>query len=229
MRVVIAIPTILARPGLAERTADVWHQRTPGHDLTTIITTEGESWAAGLNHVAAAIADDPPDVLACGSDDMIPADEQWLHHAATWLEQGMYPAPRVDDPRFVNYGGHRHPVPDGTPAGMSTFPLIRGDWLDYVFPLPPDLHYYSDNLIALKLHRAGIQCVAAPACRILHLHAPEGRGAGYGTENTRLHIDTVRYTRELDALGIDRDALTDGLRGPLWEPHYLEAGRAIGG
>lgn len=227
-RVVLAIPTIPERPGHAERTAQAWTERTPEATVEAIISTAGETWAAGLNDVYEQVKHDPPAVFICGSDDMWPADERWLPCVLPWLEQGIFPAPRVDDPRFVNYGGHLQPVPDGTPSDMSSFPILRGDWLDTVFPLPEDLHYYSDNLLAARLFLTGVSCVAAPACRIIHLHAQEGRGAGYGSENMRLYIDTVRYTRALEADGIDRTALPEGLRGHMWEESYLEIGRKIG-
>ena len=65
---------------------------------------------------------------------------------------------------------------------MSTFPILRGDWLKIAFPLPDDLHYYSDSLIAARIYKAGIPAVAVPSCRIIHLHAHEGRGLSARTE-----------------------------------------------
>lgn len=197
--------------------------------VTWITSTEGESWASGLNHVARLVGNlTADDLFVCGSDDMVPANPDWLRQIMPWLEQGKYPAPTVDDPRFVNYGGHTHPVPDGTSSDMSTFPILRGDWLKHVFPLPENLHYYSDNLIAVKLARVGIDCVAVPSCRITHEHASEGRGCGYANENTRLYVDSVRYTDELDRLGIDRATLPSGARGGLWEERFEPIGRALG-
>lgn len=227
MRVVVAIPTISERPGMAERTAAIWRMRTPGAIVTTLISTAGASWAAGLND-AAGQTWEGTDVFVCASDDMVPDDNSWLDAALPWLRDGLYPAPTVIDPRFTNYGGHPHPVTDGTPSDMSTFPILRGDWLPHVFPLPEDLHYYSDNLIAVKLQHTGVECVAVPSCRIIHEHAQPGRGCGFGNENTRLYVDSVRYSAELERLGIDRDGLTPGARGGLWEERYLQVGRALG-
>lgn len=231
MKVLIAIPTIDARPGLAEKTADRWRELTPGADVETIISTAGDSWGDGLNDVVSQLHMTSTDVLICGSDDMVPADDLWLPTVQPWLAAACFPVPRVDDPRFVNYGGPDHPsiqVEDGTPTTMSTFPILRGDWLPRVFPLPDGLHYFADNLISALLWRDGIQAVAVPSCRILHLHAQEGRGAGYGSENTRLHIDTVRYSRALAERGIDRASLPGNLRGHMWEEAFLEVGRGMG-
>lgn len=228
MRVVVAIPTIEERPGLADYTAVVWDRRTLGATVECIQSTAGSTWAAGLNDIARQVADDPPAVFVCGSDDMQPDDDGWLPAVLPWLDRNLYPAPRVDDPRFQNFGGHPFPVPDGTPSDMSTFPILRGDWLDTVFPLPENLHYYSDNLVAVLLAQAGVGCVAVPTCRIRHLHAREGRGAGYGSENTRLFVDSVRYSRELERRGIDRAGLPEGARGGLWEPHFQQQGVDLG-
>lgn len=146
---------------------------------------------------------------------MCPADDNWLPPLLDLMERGVYPAPLVDDPRFTNYGGHRHPVEDGTPSDMSSFPVLHGQWLGDVFPLPPDLHYYADNLVAVKLARVGIPCVACPSSRIRHMWAKEARGAGEGSEEARMLVDTARYTAALAELGIDRQMLPEGQRGPL--------------
>lgn len=230
-RVVIAVPTI---PERRERHAGVeafWRDRTPEHHVDVVFSEAGKSWGAGLNDVYQQVKADPPDFFVCGSDDMVPADERWLPSAELWMERACYVCPRVDDPRFVNYGSADGPhvrVEDGAPGDMSTFPILRGDWLELAFPLPDDLHYFADSLIAARIYKAGIRAVAVPSCRIIHLHAPEGRGAGYGSENTRLYIDTVRYTRALEAEGIDRATLPNGIRGGMWEPHFIEIGTLAG-
>ena len=228
MRVVLACPTIPVRVHRRPDLERLWHERTPDHDLEIIYSEAGTTWGDGLNDVYEQVRARLPDVLICGSDDMYPGDERYLPAVLPWLEKNLYPAPKVEDPRFVNYGGHPHPVPDGTPGDMSTFPILRGDWLPLVFPLPEGLHYFSDNLIAALLAVAGVSCVAVPSCRIIHAHAKEGRGAGFGSENMRLHIDTVRYTRVLEQMGIDRASLPPNLRGGMWEENYLEIGRALG-
>lgn len=228
----MAIPTIDARPNRAFVTAIDWERKTCFHaDIRSISSTAGTTWAAGLNHIWEQVRDDPPDVFVCGSDDMVPHDDRWLPAVLPWLNQNFYPAPRVSDPRFENYAGPDHPgiiVPDGTPTFMSTFPILAGSWLDHVFPLPDDLHYFADNLLAVKLMRAGVDTVAVPSCRIIHQHAQEGRGAGYGSENNRLYIDTVRYTKALEQLGVERAGLPKNLRGHMWEQHFHDAGIAYG-
>lgn len=213
-RVVIAIPTIAERAELCAATARSWQERTC-QPLEAITSLAPGGWAAGLNDVWAQVRDPAPAVFVCASDDMVPADDNWLPPLLDVMSRGAYPAPAVVDPRFTNYGGHLEPVPDGTPSDMSSFPVLHGQWGDSVFPLPDDLHYYADNLVAVKLALLGIPCVAVPSSRIQHLWAKEGRGAGAGDEDVRMLIDSRRYTRALEELGVDRKQLPEGQRGPI--------------
>lgn len=213
-RIVIAVPTITERRHRRGDVAAAW-QRHTCQPVDVIFSEAGHSWASGLNDVWAQVRNDPPTIFVCGSDDMVPADDSWLPPLAHWISQGMFPAPCVIDPRFTNHGGHLVPVDDGTPSEMSSFPVIAGVWGDEVFPLPEDLHYYADNLITVKLARAARPCVAVPSSRIQHLWATEGRGAGAGSEEQRMLVDTVRYTSALKQLGVDRQSLPVGQRGPL--------------
>lgn len=208
-RIVIAIPTIEARAEVCAATIETWHANTC-QPVETITSLAPGGWAAGLNDVWAQVRDPAPDVFVCASDDMQPADGNWLPPLLDVMSRGAYPAPCVIDPRFTNYGGHLEPVPDGTPSDMSSFPVLHGQWGDSVFPLPEELHYYSDNLIAVKLARIGIPCVAVPSARIEHLCAAEGRD-----ETARMLIDSRLYTRALEELGIDRKSLPANQRGPL--------------
>ena len=226
--VLLAVPTIPERFPRREGLEKLWRERTPEADLEIVYSEAGTTWSSGLNDIWAQVRDNPPDVFVFGSDDMMPADERWLPSALSMIEQGYVPAPLVEDPRFSTCGGHATNVPVGTPADMTAFIIIDGKWGEDVFPLPDDLAYFADNLSCLKLRKAGHRIVCAPECRIIHLHAAEGRGFGFGSENMRLHIDTVRYTRILEKMGLDRAMLPPGLRGGMFEEHFQEIGRALG-
>lgn len=227
-RVVLAVPTIPEREHRLPEFEQMWRDRTPDASLDIRYSTAGDTWSSGLNDIWAQIKRRPPDVLILGSDDMVPADERWLPSAQRWLNQGLIPGPRVEDPRFVDCAGHPGSVTEGVPGDMTGFLILRGDWGKHVFPLPEDLAYFADNLAAVLLASAGVRIVTCPTCRIIHLRAPEGRGFGYGSENTRLYIDTVRYTRALAARGIDRATLPKAQRGGMWEPHFQEIGELAG-
>lgn len=227
-RVVLAVPTIPVRAHRLPDLERLWRERTPDADMEIIYSQAGESWSAGLNDVWQQVADDPPDVFILGSDDMLPGDERWLPNVMPWIEKGYVPAPRVEDPRFTTCGGFPYRILDGTPADMTAFIIIDGKWGGDVFPLPEDLAYFADNLASLKLRLAGHRIVCAPDCRIIHMHAPEGRGFGFGSENSRLYIDTVRYTRTLEAMGIDRESLPPDIRGHMFEERYQQVGREMG-
>lgn len=214
--VVVAIPTITARGNLWERAAEAFRRHTCQPVRVVPSWAEG-GWAAGLNEVYEQVREDPPDVLCCGSDDMRPADDNWLPPLLSALRASAYPAPTVEDPRWTNYGGHSKPVADGTPSHMSTFPVLHGGWLDAVFPLPDDLSYYADNLIAVKLSLAGIECVAVPSSRIVHDHEKRGRGFGLGSEQKAMMVHSRRYSLALEELGVDRARLHSNLRGAYWK------------
>lgn len=213
--VVVAIPTIKAR-GKAWHDCEVAFAAHTCQPVTVIASYAKGGWGAGLNDVWQQVSGDPPDVFVCSSDDMIPEDDNWLPPLLRHLEAGAYPAPTVIDPRWTNYGGFDKPVPDGTPSHMSTFPVLVGEWGNAVFPLPPGLSYYADNLIAVKLAQAGIECVAVPSSRIRHAHDQRGRGFGHGTEQKAMMAHSRLYTAALDELGVNRRRLHTRLRGAYW-------------
>ena len=84
-------------------------------------------------------------------------------------------------------------------------PRPLGDWLDAVFPLPEDLHYFGDDLIRERLARIGVPCVAVPSSRIHHRWDQRGRGAGAGSEGARMEIDAPATTVSWAARGRSRD------------------------
>jgi hypothetical protein len=213
--VVVAVPTIAER-GNAWEVAAEHFARFTCQPVEVIPSWREGGWAAGLNEVWEQVREDPPDVFCCSSDDMWPANDNWLPPLLDALRAGAYPAPTVEDPRWTNYGGHSKPVPDGTPSLMSTFPVLHGGWGDAVFPLPDDLSYFADNLIAVKLSLAGIECVSVPSSRIIHGHDPRGRGFGLGSEQKAMMVHSRRYTVALAELGVERKTLASNLRGAYW-------------
>lgn len=214
--VVVAVPTIEAR-GNAWQEVMASFGRHTCQPLAVIPSWAEGGWGAGLNEVWAQVRQDPPDVFVCASDDMHAADDNWLPPLLDALERGAYPAPTVIDPRWTNYGGHTKPVADGTPSHMSTLPILHGGWGDAVFPLPDGLSYFADNLIAVKLSLAGIECVAVPSSRIRHLHLAAGRGFGHGTEQKAMLAHSRLYSLALHELGVDRRRLPVNLRGAYWQ------------
>jgi hypothetical protein len=195
--IVVAMPTRPERADACERAAEIWRDRTP-RPVDVVTSTVPGGWCAGLNDVWRRRRG--ADVLVCASDDMLPEDDRWLDLAVQHLSRGAMPVPCVIDPRWTNYGGFDEPVPDGTPSPRCTFPILAGEWLDIVFPLPADLHYFGDDLVRDRIVHAGIPTVAVPSIRIRHLMDMRGRGAGAGSEAARMELDAPRYQRELAAL-----------------------------
>lgn len=164
----MAVPTIKERGNAWEGVRDRYVARTPGKVEVVPAYREG-GWCAGLNEVWEK-AD--ADYLVCGSDDMVPEMGWWLP-LKFYMDQGYYTAPAVISDGVTDWGGFSKSVLDGTPTRMSTFPVLKREWWDIVFPLP-HLHYYGDNLIADLLRDAGIECVAVCSSKITH--HPDDRG-----------------------------------------------------
>lgn len=133
--------------------------------------------------------------MVCGSDDIFPENDYWLPACEEWLEQGKSPVPHMKDPRFEIQGGVITDTPRsaGDQSHMTNFPILRGDWLRFVFPLDPRMHYFSDNVIADRLHAHGVETVYAPDFVVVHTWDERGRGAGMGSEDIRMVHDRQLY------------------------------------
>lgn len=188
--IVIAIPTNGLRHDTLQATKDAWVRHTC-QPITFHVTTYGDTWAAGLNDAWKTHPD--ADVFVCASDDMFPEDDFWLPPAVSHLDKNECPVPTVLDPRMTTHGGTQDTywegeVTEGAPARMTNFPILKREWLDKVFPLPEDLHYFSDNLIGDRLKAAGIPLVTCLDIRIRHAWDQRGRN-----ESERMQADRKRY------------------------------------
>lgn len=191
MKIVLAIPTIADRGDAWEEVGEKFQTQTCQPLIVRPAYRPG-GWCDGLNEAWEAHPD--ADVFICGSDDMEPKDANWFPPLLRFLEQGKYPAPKMEnhDPvrGYWEYPGTWEPDPvDGTPSKMSTFCVLKGEWLPHVFPLPENFHYYGDDEIARRLRKAGIPCVACPSSVIVHRMESVGRGAGMGSEDVRMAYD----------------------------------------
>lgn len=191
MKIILAIPSIRDR-GEAWKEVGEKFQRHTCQPLTVEPGFRKGGWCDGLNETWEKHQD--ADVFICGSDDMEPLDDNWLPPILRFLDEGKYPAPAMHnhDPErgFWIYPGawELDPV-DGTPSKMSTFCVLKKEWLPRVFPLPSNFHYYGDDEIARRLRAIGVECVACPSSVIVHHMDPRGRGAGMGSEGLRMEHD----------------------------------------
>lgn len=170
-RILVAIPTIAERGDAHLEAAKSFHDHTP-LPCDIFVSWRKGGWCDGLNE--AWENRDGQDYFVCASDDMR-ATEGWWEPLAEYLGYGLYPAPTVESPEVTSYGGFHEELPDGTPTSMSTFPVLKMEWLEHVFPLPERFHFYGDNVIADRLTKVGIRCVAVASSRIVHLADNRGR------------------------------------------------------
>ena len=77
---------------------------------------------------------------------------------------------------------------------FSRGPFIHRNWWPVVAPIPSDLHYWTDNLVSVRLARHGIPSVVCHGYRYTHHLAQPGRGAGMA-EGDRMARDRNLYDR----------------------------------
>lgn len=189
--IVVAIPTIEERGDAWKDVEAAWYETTPeGLNIICVPSWRKGSWAAGLNEVWEQHP--KPDLFVMGSDDMAP-EEGWYEAIAPFTHKACI-APQVVDPRFSRWGEDQEA---GEETRMSTFPILAGKFLHHVFPLPAELHYFTDDLVSDRLRAVGIPTVAVPDCVIIHKMDHRGRGAGMGDESTRMAHDKHIYKRIL--------------------------------
>ena len=179
--VVVAIPTIIERGDAWKEVAEMWEALSP--EVTVVPSWRKGTWAAGLNEVW----ESHKGLFVCASDDMAPLPG-WYQAVEPWLEKGIV-APQVHDPRFSKWDPG---TPDGFETEMSSFPIIGESFLGAIFPLPEELHYFTDDLISLRARQAGIPTIAVPSCEIVHCPDLRGRGAGM-SEKDRMDHDRKLY------------------------------------
>lgn len=193
-KIVLAIPTIEERGNAWEEVAETF-QRHTCQPLTVHPSWRKGGWCDGLNEAWEEHGD--ASVFICASDDMTPKDDFWLPPLLNFLDQDLYPAPKMEnhDPTrgYWEYPGTWGESFDGAPSQMSTFCVLKREWLPWVFPLPSNFHYYGDNEIAKRLKRHGIQCVACPSSVIVHRMDQRGRGAGMANEDRRMDFDRAVF------------------------------------
>lgn len=186
MKTVLAIPTIKERGDTWKATGELWGR------VTVFPSWRPGGWAAGLNEAWEEHGD--ADIFICGSDDIWPEGD-WLPVVKHFLDRNQSPVPLMKDPRFTIQGGviTDEERENGTESHMTNFPVLKQEWLNDVFPLPEDLHYYSDNLIADRLHAIGVPTVFAKDFVVIHDWDERGRGAGMGSEEARMEHDRDIY------------------------------------
>lgn len=190
--IVVAIPTIEEREKAWASVGEIWRRETC-QPIQVVPSWREGSWAAGLNEVYETLG--ACDIFVCGSDDIYPDNAMWLPAVVDCLARNESPAPLMHDRGRLIYGGSEQEVPNGTRTHMSNFPVLKGEWLSGVFPLDPDMHYFTDNEISDRLHKMGVPTVFVKDFVVRHTADERGRGAGMGSEQARMEHDRDLYER----------------------------------
>jgi glycosyltransferase involved in cell wall biosynthesis len=195
----IVIPTIRGREEHFQRCVAAYESRTVSA-FEIIVERDhpavGPAWNAGAARATG-------DYLHFTADDLEP-HEGWDVPALEVVQRGLMPAPRVINQhgRLDSCGLHGVEMEDWAVVPMSVVPFMSREQWAAIGPVLP-IHYFTDNWISWRGHRAGWPTVVRRDFAFTHHWAQHGRGAGM-TYDERLRHDQGVF---LEAV---REAESDG-------------------
>lgn len=196
--VVIVLPTIPGREGLAEETAKAYRVDDYADGYASIIQptgfpTIGEAWWAGVEYAHAAGAQ----YVLLGADDLVPAAGA-LDAGLESLRDGVYPSPLIRTASgelhscgTLGNGLHLPDCPTGTMAHASQIPLLPVSFAaDH--PIPP-IHYYADDFLGYVVTDEWGRCEVNRDYCFTHLEGVVGRSRVV----QRAASDRLRFVMEV--------------------------------
>lgn len=186
--VTVPIPTVPGREHYLERAVAAYEAQG---DVEIIVfkpsPTCGHAWHWGAMAARGRY-------IHFGADDVEMAPGAF-RAAIQCIDGGANPAPLVlnTDGSVQSCGGTWAGVePDGQVTEFSRGPFIAAEWWPGVSPIPSDLHYWTDNLVSVRLAHLNIPSVVCHGYRYTHHLAQPGRGAGMA-EGDRMARDRALY------------------------------------
>lgn len=152
------------------------------------------------------------------TNDDAEAKPGWDVPAIEMAERGIQPCPRLFNPDGAPWGNapaDRDPfnMAHGTVVPMSSMPFLNRDWWPSITPLPPGMHYFTDNWVSWRLELIGIPSAVCHGYDFIHHWATEHRGAGW-SEGQRMQIDQAYCDMALKIIDGGARAL---LAEPGWD------------
>lgn len=186
--ITVVIPTVSGREDhLARALAAYEANTTATFEVLTFLDLPGVAygWQRGAEKARGRY-------IQLANDDNEPRPG-WDTAAMAFVDRGVQPAPRVFDAGGQMWDGavpEQDPrrLPDGAEVPMSSVPFVARRWWKHITPLPPGMHYFTDNWIAGRLKRVGIRTELCHGYDIVHTWAQPHRGAGW-TEPERMQVD----------------------------------------
>jgi hypothetical protein len=184
----VVVPTIAGREHWLERCLAAY--RRHGGELEIIVVRDapacGVAWQEGAEQARG-------EYVHFSADDLEPFAGWWQAAVAT-VDAGFVPAPRIlnADGTLQSCGEWAVLQDDGAQTDMTRIPFLsRAQW-DLVAPMIP-LHYYTDNWVSHRARSHGVETRVVHAYAFVHHFAPEGRGAGMGSDADRMWHDLALY------------------------------------
>lgn len=216
--ITVVIPTVTGRESSLERAIAAYEANTAStFELLTFKDRPGVAYGWQLGAEAARgryiqLANDDNEVRPGWDEAAIRCVDEWE----------AQPAPRVFDPDGSPWAGgvaDQDPrfLKHGAEVPLSTIPFLARAWWPAVTPLPPGMHYFTDNWIGWRLQAARIPTRVCHGYDVVHSWARAHRGAGW-SEPQRMGVDQQYAT--LAASIIKRGAES------LAAPDTSEEGRA---
>jgi hypothetical protein len=137
--------------------------------------------AAAMVHTTAAAAWQAGADLSAGgyvhftADDIVP-HPGWWEAAVACCDSGAIPSARIlnTDGSLQSSGAWATDLPEGMVTDIARIPFLSREQWQLVGPMI-EVHYYTDNYVAVRAAQAGIPTIVCQAYEFTHHYAPEGR------------------------------------------------------
>jgi hypothetical protein len=167
----VVIPTISGREHWLERCMTAYRATGPAEMELIVIkdrATCGLAWQAGADLSAGGY-------VHFTADDIVP-HPGWWEAAVACCDSGAIPSARIlnTDGSLQSSGAWATDLPEGMVTDIARIPFLSREQWQLVGPMI-EVHYYTDNYVAVRAAQAGIPTIVCQAYEFTHHYAPEGR------------------------------------------------------
>ena len=182
----IVIPTVRGREESLKRCIASYTRTVDDLGIPYAIRIErdhptcGAAWNRGIEHLLTeSLPDTPstrrPNLIHLTADD-IEAHDGWYDAGFARLTWHEIPAARIlHGDGNLQSCGDEFDRPEGFETEIARIPLLPREVVDHVFPIPAEMHYYTDNVVSDRAREIGWPTVVTRDYLFTHHLAGEGR------------------------------------------------------
>lgn len=182
----IVIPTVAGREESLRRCVASYNRTLEPAEIPYAIHIErdrptcGDAWNRAVWHfMTERLPQTPstrrPNIIHLTADD-IEAHEGWFEAGYSRLRHHHLPAARIlHGDGTLQSCGDEHEHEDGFETEIPRIPLLPAELAAVIFPIPEDMHYYTDNVVGDRARAHGWPTVVERAYEFTHHLAGEGR------------------------------------------------------